>query len=1167
MAVKRLNKIAIEFNIGTSTLVEFLQKKGMPDANPNSKINDETYNIILKKFSSDKGVKNNAEKMWSEKQKKDKNEVISLQSAEKKEEIKTEKEVIIKESIIQKNPFKIMGHIDLENKKSVKKEPSAEEQNKQKENPKMPEAVFQKKENNSDKEKKVFHENKKTENEHVKKENHIEKPLETVNEKKEPIIHQNLEDKKEPIIHRNLEDKKEPLIHRNLEDKKEPLIHRNLEDKKEPIIHRNLEDKKEPLIHRNLEEKKEGEIKILGTIDLDNLNQKTRPSKKTKKEKEAIRKQRLAEQRKTVHPVDSENKPKEHRTHNQNNNQRQSSNQNPNQNSNPNQKQNPNTNNNPNQKQNNKPNNNPNQNNTHHHKRDDRKPNTDKPRSEQNRTEHNRTNNRTEHNRTDNRTDNRTVHNRNEHHRRTDPRVESKNTPVVEKIEEDNKDFLETKITKLSGPTVIGKIDLPVEKKSIVPNPDNKKRKKRKRIVKKVGKEVVKETDVELEKDLTKIQQKNQAKIAKVKKKFVKNKKIVGKVEVKEEDIKEHIKETYAKLTANKQKAKTSAKHRKEKRDLIERKKQDELAQQEENKSIIKVTEFVTANELANMMDISVTDVISTCMSLGLFVSINQRLDAETIVLVAEEFNFNVEFISVEIQEAIESEEDAEEDLKPRSPIITVMGHVDHGKTSLLDFIRHTNVIAGEAGGITQHIGAYKVRLKSGQDITFLDTPGHEAFTAMRARGAKVTDIVIIVVAADDNVMPQTIEAINHASAAGVPIIFAINKIDKPNANPEKIKKELAAMNYLVEEWGGKYQSADISAKQGINVDGLLELVQLEAEILNLRANPNRKAKGTVIESTLDKGRGYLTTILVKTGTMHVGDVILAGRYTGKVKAMFNERNKAVESAGPSDPVLILGLDGAPQAGDEFNVMGNEKEARSIANKREQLKREQSLRTNKHITLDEIGRRIAIGNFQELNIIVKGDVDGSIEALSDSLQKLSTGEIQVNIIHKAVGQISESDVTLATASNAIIIGFQVRPSSSARRLAETEGIDIRLYSVIYDAIGELKDAMEGMLSPEIKEQIMGSAEIREIFKIGKVGTIAGCMVKEGKIVKTASIRLIRDGIVILTGRLGSLKRFKDDVKEVKNGFECGLNIDKYNDIKIGDIIEAFETVEVKRTLK
>ena len=677
-------------------------------------------------------------------------------------------------------------------------------------------------------------------------------------------------------------------------------------------------------------------------------------------------------------------------------------------------------------------------------------------------------------------------------------------------------------------------------------------RKKRKRILKKDEK-------INIEASKTAKQEESKKKIKKIKKKKA------SKAEISEEDVQKQIKDTFARL-GNKGKTKSS-KHRRDKRDAVHQKMQAEMEQAELEKSILKLTEFVTVSELATMMDISVADIISTCMSLGLFVSINQRLDAETINIVAEEFGFDVEFVSVDIQEAIDEDEDEQEEhVESRPPIVTVMGHVDHGKTSLLDYIRKANVIAGEAGGITQHIGAYSVKLADGRTVTFLDTPGHEAFTAMRARGAQVTDIAIIIIAADDNVMPQTVEAINHASAAGVPIVFAINKIDKPGANPDKIREELAAMNYLVEEWGGKYQCQEISAKKGLNVEELLEKVLLEAEILELKANPKRKAIGSIIESSLDKGRGYVATVLVQSGTLRIGDVVLAGQYFGHVKAMFNERGSKMEEAGPSCPALILGLNGAPQAGDKFNVMGNEKDARALANKREQLQREQGLRTQKHITLDEIGRRIAIGNFQELNIIVKGDVDGSIEALSDSLIKLSTPEIQVNVIHKAVGQISEGDVMLAAASNAIIIGFQVRPSMGARKLAEKEEIDIRLYSIIYTAIEEIKSAMEGMLSPEFKEEITSTVEVLETFKITKVGTIAGCIVRDGKITRSSKVRVIRDGIVIFTGELGSLKRFKDDVKEVSKGFECGLNINNYNDIQTGDFIESFEEVAVKKTL-
>ena len=633
--------------------------------------------------------------------------------------------------------------------------------------------------------------------------------------------------------------------------------------------------------------------------------------------------------------------------------------------------------------------------------------------------------------------------------------------------------------------------------------------------------------------------------------------------EVSDEEVSKQVKDTLARLTAKGAKSK-SAKYRKDKRDAVAERMNEEFEREEQERSTLKVTEFVTVSELATMMNVSPTQVITACMNLGLMVSINQRLDAEALVVVAEEFGYKVEFVSVEIQEAINDEgEDKEEDLVPRPPIVTVMGHVDHGKTSLLDNIRKTNVIEGEAGGITQHIGAYSVEL-NGQKITFLDTPGHEAFTAMRARGAAVTDVAIIIVAADDIVMPQTIEAINHAQAAGVPMVFAINKIDKPNANPDHIKEQLSQMNYLVESWGGKYQDQEVSAKKGLNLDKLLEKVLLEAEMLDLKANPNKKAQGTVIESTLDKGRGYVSTILVQSGTLHVGDVILSGTYTGRVKAMFNENGKKVDSAGPSTPVQVLGLNGAPQAGDTFNVMEDDRSAREIANKREQLQRMQGIMTQKHVTLDEIGRRIAIGSFKELNIIVKGDVDGSIEAMSGSLIKLSKETVQVNVIHAAVGQISESDVLLAAASNAIIVGFQVRPSASARKLAEKEEIEIRLYSIIYDAINDIKDAIEGMLEPVMKEEIVASVEVLEIFKISKVGTVAGCIVREGKLQRNTPIRVIRDGIVIYTGKLGSLKRFKDDVKEVTAGQDCGLNIESFNDIRVGDIVEGYEQVEVKR---
>lgn len=745
--------------------------------------------------------------------------------------------------------------------------------------------------------------------------------------------------------------------------------------------------------------------------------------------------------------------------------------------------------------------------------------------------------------------------------------IVEKPTEEQRKDKEDPQDHIETKIEKLTGPNVVGKIDIneylqrqiDSEKKKAQAKEERIKQREKEKAERKSKRKRIKKGKVDLEKEKEK--EKEDSKKAKRKKKIIKPKK----PDVNEEDVQKQIKETLARLTSTKQKSKAS-KYRREKRDAVEQKKQEEFEKQEAEKNILQVTEFVSVNELANMMNTPVTNVIATCMSLGLFVSINQRLDAETMSLVADEYGYEVKFLSPEGVDDVEVEEDAPEDLTERPPIVTVMGHVDHGKTKLLDTIRRENVVAGEAGGITQHIGAYSVKLDNERQITFLDTPGHEAFTAMRARGAQITDVVIIIIAADDNIMPQTVEAINHASAAGVPIIFAINKIDKPNSNPEKVKEELANMNYLVEDWGGKYQSQEISALKGTNVDDLLEKVLLESDLLELKANPAKNAVGTVVESALDKGRGYVATLLVQAGTLKIGDILLAGCHTGRVKAMYNERGQKVDEAGPSTPVLVLGLNGAPQAGDKINVMKTEHEAREIANKRLQLQREQGLRTQKHITLDEIGRRLALGDFNEINIIVKGDVDGSIEALSDSLIKLSTDKFNVNIIHKAVGQVSESDVMLAAASNAIIVGFQVRPSVSARKLAEKEEIEIRTYSIIYDAINEIKDAMQGMLSPVMKEQITGTVEIREIFKITKVGTIGGCMVTDGKISRKSRVRVIRDGIVIYTGELGSLKRFKDDVKEVSAGYECGLNIDKFNDIKVGDIVEAFEEVETQATL-
>ena len=738
--------------------------------------------------------------------------------------------------------------------------------------------------------------------------------------------------------------------------------------------------------------------------------------------------------------------------------------------------------------------------------------------------------------------------------------------PKEIKKEEKQDNFIQTTYVKLAGLKQTGeKVDLSIyehsdkKKDSSKDSKEGKKeegKKKRKRIKSAVGTAVNKEgKNFITEKDSKKEKKKDKKKDKR------------KRVEIDSTEIEKQIKETLARLSPM-GKSKTS-KHRREKRHEVAEQHQLELLEAQEQKNILKVTEFVTANELATMMNVPVTKIIASCMQLGMFVSINQRLDAEALQLIADEFGYKIEFVSAEVVNQLEGEEeeDKEGDMQQRSPIVTVMGHVDHGKTSLLDYIRKTNVIAGEAGGITQHIGAYEVTLSDNKKITFLDTPGHEAFTAMRARGAKMTDIAIIVIACDDKIMPQTIEAINHAQAAGVPIVFALNKIDKPGADAERIKGELANMNLLVEDWGGKIQSQEISAKQGINVDLLLEKVLLEAEMLDLKGNPNKRAKGTVIESSLDKGRGYIAKILVQDGSIHQGDFVLAGSTFGRVKAMYNERNQLMKIAGPSAPVLLLGLNGAPQAGDTFNVVQNEKEGKDLANKRLQLQREQGLRTQKHITLDEIGRRIAIGDFKQLDLIIKADVDGSVEALADSLLKLSTPEVQVNVIHKSVGQITESDVLLATASNAIIIGFQVRPSVAARKLAEQEEIDIRLYSIIYDAINELQDAIEGMLSPEIKEKVVANLEIRETFKISKVGTIAGCMCIEGKINKNTKVRVIRDGIVVYTGNLASLKRFKDEVKEVVSGQDCGLNIENFNDIKVGDIIEGYDEIEVKRTLK
>ena len=975
----RLNKVIRDLNVGSSRVIEFLQKQGfeIEDNNPNAKITDEQYELLVKEFSRDKDIKNESYKIRQEKKESNKNQSVSIEGYEtdKKEAEKKQASAAPVKTPSEKQTIQIktVGRIDLDNlnpkKNHAKAEPSVKEET----------AAPVKEETKKEAEKVV--------------EEVVAKP-EPVKEEKEISITENTTNSK-------VEEKP------NVEPKKETAENDNK-------VVNEASDEVFKLNSASIVNK----INVVGQIDLNAINQSTRPKKKSKEEK---RKER-------------EEKEKQ----------------------------------------------------------------------------------------------------------RTEQRKKMKEAIIKEIRKDDDRKH--------------GREDNSGEEDS--------KKKKRSRI----NKERVDINNINVsEKNNNKSQQDKQAKNQQAGNKHNKFKKSAPvKPEISEEDVAKQVKETLARLTSKgKNKA---AKYRKEKREQAHNKLVELENQEMEESKILKLTEFVTANELASMMNVSVNQVIATCMSVGIMVSINQRLDAETINLVAEEFGFKTEYVSASVSQAITEEEDAEEDLQPRAPIVTVMGHVDHGKTSLLDYIRKSNVIAGEAGGITQHIGAYNVKLEDGRRITFLDTPGHEAFTAMRARGAKVTDIAIIIVAADDDVMPQTKEAINHAAAAGVPIVFAINKIDKPHANPDKIKEALANMNYLVEEWGGKYQTQDISAKKGIGVKELMEKVLLEAEMLDLKANPNRKATGSIIESTLDKGRGYVATVLVSNGTLKMGDIVLAGTNYGKIKAMFNERNQRITEAGPSAPALILGLNGAPTAGDTFHVIETEQEAREIANKREQLQREQGLRTQKLLTLDEVGRRIALGGFQELNIIVKGDVDGSIEALSDSLIKLSTDKIQINVIHKAVGQISESDVSLAAASDAIIIGFQVRPSASARKFAEQEGVDIRLYSIIYDAIEEVKDAMEGMLAPEVKEQVTATVEVREVFHISKVGTVAGAMVREGKVKRTDKARLIRDGIVVYTGAINALKRFKDDVKEVAVNYECGISLLNYNDIKVGDIIESYEEVEVRATL-
>ncbi len=975
----RLNKVTRDLNVGITTVVEFLQKKGYTiEANPNTKITEEQYAVLVKEFSIDKNLKKESERFSQKRQNKDRNKVsISIEGYESENGKEGMVKTVVPEEARPK--LKTVGKIDLDNldrkpkQKSEKPAPAPKAETEIQPTPETP-----------------------------------IRP--TATQEKEPVI-PTQEKKEKPQT-----EKTEENIPQIKEIEKETSESTETKEKPNDVF------KIRPTEFKS-------KINVVGQIDLDALNQSTRPKKKSKEERRKEREEK------------------------------------------------------------------------------------DKQRQEQ--------------------------------------RKQMKDAIIKEIRKDDDKPPKSTPsssetVTKKKRRNRINKERVDINAAEVNTNENNRHRN---------------ENNRQQGKGSGKPGNSGQGGGKSGKERF---KKPMAKTEVSDEDVAKQVKETLARLT-NKAKSKT-AKYRKEKRETIQTRLMEQEEMEQEESKILKLTEFVTANELANMMNAPVTQVISTCMSIGIMVSINQRLDADTINLVAEEFGYKTEYVSAEVAQAITEAEDAEEDLRPRAPIVTVMGHVDHGKTSLLDYIRKSNVIAGEAGGITQHIGAYNVELEDGRHITFLDTPGHEAFTAMRARGAKVTDIAIIIVAADDSVMPQTKEAINHAMAAGVPIVFAINKIDKPHANPEKIKEELAAMNFLVEEWGGKYQSQDISAKKGIGVPELLEKVLLEAELLELKANPNRKATGSIIESTLDKGRGYVATMLVSTGTLHMGDIVLAGTFYGKVKAMFNERNQRIKEAGPSEPVLILGLNGAPAAGDAFHVFDNDQEAREIANKREQLQREQGLRTQKLLTLDEVGRRLALGDFHELNIIVKGDVDGSVEALSDSLIKLSTELIQVNVIHKGVGQISESDVTLASASNAIIVGFQVRPSGSAARLAEQEGVDIRKYSVIYDAIEEVKAAMEGMLAPTKKEQITATLEVREVFTISKVGQVAGARGKTGKVKRSDKARLVRDGIVVFSGTINALKRFKDDVKEVGTNFECGISLTACNDLKIGDVIETYEEIEVKQTL-
>lgn len=1039
---QRLSKVAKNLNVGIGNLVEFLQKKGITvENNPNTKIDDGQYQLLVAEFSKDKKVKKEAIEYLDKMHRKDnRNETVTIEGYEKEDAQKASlRESIFKsETPVDLRPkINVVGSINLDKDNTLKTEPKEKpalrEEPKNIPAPSVENKIEVDKKDASKTEDIVEASSNKEEPKQEKSKEKAEESPTIESKVESPIISKEGVDKEPDTPLKEIEKSAKADVKKIVkpeiikikkenpksEETKKELTNKVVKKEETKIVavkKSSASDETESVEKPQATESNEpfrlntpvieNKLVVKGSIDLDAINEKTRPARKSRSQR---RKERLDREKEQT----NQKRVKEEAIKNS----------------------------------------------------------------------------------------------------KKDSSAENKNAPANENADDDNKKRKRRRIDK-------NKVE--IDKK---PVPRDTKAPRTKKVLKKPVK-----------------------------------------AEVNEEEVQRQIKETLARLTDRGGRKGGGAKYRREKRDAVSQRQQAEQKQQERESKVLQLTEFVTANDLANMMDVHVTSVIATCMNIGVMVAINQRLDAETINIVADEFGFKTKFVSADVVEAIAEVEDNPEDLLPRPPIVTVMGHVDHGKTSLLDSIRNTNVIGGEAGGITQHIGAYNVKLADGQRITFLDTPGHEAFTAMRARGAKVTDVAIIIVAADDNVMPQTIEAINHASAAGVPIVFAINKIDKPAANPDKIKEKLAEMNYLVEDWGGKYQSQEISAKQGIGITELLEKVLLEASMLDLKANPNRRASGTVVESSLDKGRGYVTTVLVENGTLSQGDILIAGTYYGRIKAMFNERNQNIEKAGPAEPALILGLNGAPQAGDTFNVMESDQEARSITSRREQLQREQSIRTQRMLTLDDIGRRIAIGNFQQLNIIVKGDVDGSVEALADSLIRLSTEEIQINVIHKAVGQISESDVTLAAASDAIIIGFQVRPSLGARREAEKDGIDIRLYSIIYDAIEEVKAAMEGMLTPDIKEEIIANVEVLEIFKISKVGTIAGCMVRDGKIKRNSKIRLIRDGIVIFTGTLDSLKRFKDDVREVASGYECGLNIKNFNDIKVGDVVEAYEEVEVKKSL-